>query len=132
MFIFNWRTPWHVTCNVPFWCESSSKILRQSNYRNYCNYITISLAAVSTVITNYADHHAADHYGGTGAMALHEQAGPHLIPASNHTVAHVPSQLVAYPSPSSTPQHMIPNSQHLSHQVLKQIPVLEPLDEAAI
>ncbi|XP_068249722.1 GATA-binding factor 5-B-like isoform X1 [Palaemon carinicauda] len=90
-------------------------------------------AYVSTVITNYADHHAADHYGGSaGAAALHEQTNAHLIQAGNHTVSHVPSQLVAYPSPSSTPQHMIPNSQHLSHQVLKQIPVLEPLDESTI
>ncbi|KAK7068914.1 hypothetical protein SK128_007496 [Halocaridina rubra] len=22
MFFFNWRATWHVTCDVPLWCES--------------------------------------------------------------------------------------------------------------
>lgn len=103
-------------------------------------------AYVSTVITNYADHHAADHYGGgavgggsggasIAGVTIHNQAA-HLLPASAHSLAHVASSgqlLASYPpSPSSTPQHVLPNSQHLSHQVLKEIPVLEPLDDSAI
>ncbi|XP_071552474.1 uncharacterized protein [Panulirus ornatus] len=95
---------------------------------------------VSTVITNYADHHAADHYGGGGATLHHEQGGAaaaaHLLTATGHPLPHhvtPTAQLVtSYPSPSSTPQHVLPNSQHLSHQVMKQIPVLEPLEDTNI
>ncbi|XP_045108921.1 GATA-binding factor 2-like isoform X1 [Portunus trituberculatus] len=89
-------------------------------------------AYVSTVITNYADHHAAEHYAGGAAVTLHDQ-GAHLLTAGAHTLPHAaPTQLVSYPSPSSTPHHVIPNSQHLSHQVMKQIPVLEPLEDTNI
>ncbi|XP_042203760.1 GATA-binding factor 5-B-like isoform X3 [Homarus americanus] len=97
---------------------------------------------VSTVITNYADHQAADHYGGggvggsTAAVAtIHDQDGAtHLLTSATHPgLSHVPAQLVTYPaSPSSTPHHVLPNSQHLSHQVMKQIPVLEPLEDSSI
>ncbi|XP_042863929.1 uncharacterized protein LOC122248153 [Penaeus japonicus] len=98
-------------------------------------------AYVSTVITNYSDHHAAEHYAGgssggsaVAGVTIHNQA--HLLPSSAHSLAHVASSgqlLASYPpSPSSAPQHVLPNSHHLSHQVLKEIPVLEPLDDSAI
>lgn len=137
---------------------SSSSQQQQQTASRYSNSPSVSLgtspvmkthqpsAYVSTVITNYADHHAAEHYAGGGAgggsagasiagVTIHNQAA-HLLPASAHSLAHVASSgqlLASYPpSPSSTPQHVLPSSQHLSHQVLKEIPVLEPLDDSAI
>ncbi|XP_047490583.1 uncharacterized protein LOC125040115 [Penaeus chinensis] len=124
---------------------SSSSQQQQQTASRYSNSPSVSLggssvmkthqppAYVSTVITNYADHHAAEHYagggggGGAGAsiagVTIHNQAA-HLLPASAHSLAHVASSgqlLASYPpSPSSTPQHVLPNSQHLSHQVLKE------------
>ncbi|XP_076053809.1 uncharacterized protein LOC143032740 isoform X2 [Oratosquilla oratoria] len=104
---------------------------------------------VSTVI-NYPDHHAVEHYASatSGATIVHE-VPPHLIthvtasphqapppppsappgattastgvaqPPPQQPPSHPPPQLVSYPT-SSTPQHVLPNSQHLSHQVMKQ------------
>ncbi|XP_045612123.1 uncharacterized protein [Procambarus clarkii] len=106
---------------------------------------------VSTVITNYADHHAADHYGGGSSSSSnnpvtlhhphhHLDQGGHLLTGAaggggvglSTLPPHMPAQLVSYPSPSSTPQHILPNSQQLSQQVLKQLPVLEPLEDSNI
>ena len=93
----------------------------------------MSIFSATTVITtNYADHHAADHYGG-GASLHHDPQGPLILPPgvphghalsmSGHAPAHGsshPHAVLSYPSPSSTPLHGLPNSHQLSHQVMKQ------------
>ncbi|KAK8724944.1 hypothetical protein OTU49_010994, partial [Cherax quadricarinatus] len=109
---------------------------------------------VSTVITNYADHHAADHYGGSTSSSSsstsvplhhHHTQGSHHLTTSGGSVSvagaavgvsslppHMPPQLLTYQTTASTSQHILPNSQQLSHQVQKEIPVLEPLEDSNI